>query len=154
MTTVENRLSEMGITLETPAASQAKYKPCVQVWSQLIVSGQLPKRADGSLIVGVVGNDVSVELAREAARRCTVAILSEARAYLGSLDRIVRCVRLGGFVNAVPGFGDHPLIINEASQLMLDAFGEAGEHARVAMGVGGLPFNVAVEIEALFEIRI
>lgn len=102
---------------------------------------------------GVVGGDVDMSIAKEAARRCAIAILAEAQSHLGSLDRIKRCVWVEGMVNACTGFRGHPAVINEVSQLFLDVFGDAGQHARVAFGVGGLPFNAPVEVQALFELQ-
>lgn len=101
----------------------------------------------------VVGGDLDMSMATEAARRSAIAILAEAQFHLGSLDRINRCVWVGGMVNACTGFRDRPAVVNEVSQLFLDVFGEAGQHARGAFGAGGLPFNTPVEVQALFELQ-
>ena len=123
---VEDRLTGLGIVLEKPRMTPAKFKPCVSSLGHLFVSGQLPVRDDGSVIEGVVGGDIDMSTAKEAARRCAMAILAEAKSHLGSVARIKRCVWVGGMVNACTGFRDHPAVINEVSQLSLDVFGEAG----------------------------
>jgi enamine deaminase RidA (YjgF/YER057c/UK114 family) len=153
MMSVEVRLNELGIALAKPKPTTAKFKPCVTSLGHLFVSGQLPIREDGSVMEGVVGGDVDMSMAKEAARRCAIGILAKAQSHLGSLDRIKRCVWVGGMVYACTGFRDHPAVINEVSQLFLDVFGEAGQYARVAFGVGGLPFNAPVEVQALFELQ-
>ncbi len=150
---IEKRLAELGIVLPEPAAAAANYVPFVVSGNTVYVSGQLPI-ADGKITVtGKVGDDVSVEQAQAAARLVALNILAQVKAAAGGdLDRIQRCVKLGGFVNAAPDFTDHPKVINGASDLMGEVLGDRGRHARFAAGAGSLPFNAAVEIDAVFEI--
>lgn len=154
---IDEKLQAMGITLPTPGAPVANYVPCVITGHQLIVSGQLPLGADGKLgdaHKGKLGGGVSDDTGREAARLCAINVLAQAKVALGGdLDRIVRCVRLGGFINAAPSFTTVPAIMNGASDLMVELLGDAGRHARSTIGVAVLPFDAAVEVEALFEIR-
>ncbi len=151
---IEARLAALGLNLPIAAAPAANYLPFTISGSTLYVAGQLPFE-DGKLaVVGAVGKAVSVEEAEHAARLCALNILAQAKAALdGDLERIVRCLKLGGFVNAPAGFTDHPRIINGASDLMVAVLGDAGRHARFAVGASSLPMNVAVEIDAVFEIR-
>ncbi len=153
-TEIEARLAELGLSLPTAAAPAANYVPWTISGTTLYVAGQLPFE-DGKLtVVGAVGAEVSVERAQHAAMLCGLNILGQAKAALdGDLGRLVRCLKLGGFVNAGPGFADHPKVINGASDLMVAVLGEAGRHARFAVGASSLPLNVAVEIDAVFEIR-
>jgi enamine deaminase RidA (YjgF/YER057c/UK114 family) len=108
--------------------------------------------ANGTLIKGKVGTDLTLQAGQAAARACALNLLAQAQAVLGDLDLIARCVKLTGFVNAPADFTDHPKVIDGASGLMVDVFGEAGKHARAAVGAGSLPLGAAVEIEAIFEI--
>ena len=155
---IEERLAGLGLTLPVAAAPAANYVPWTISGSTLFVAGQLPFE-DGKLaVVGSVGSgvgsEVSVERAQHAALLCGLNILAQAKAALdGDLGRIVRCLKLGGFVNAAAGFTDHPKVINGASDLMVAVLGDAGRHARFAVGASSLPLNVAVEIDAIFEIR-
>ncbi len=155
---IEERLAELGLALPVAAAPAANYVPWTISGSTLYVAGQLPFE-DGKLaVVGPVGSDgggeVSIERAQHAAMLCGLNILAQAKAALaGDLGRIVRCLKLGGFVNAPAGFADHPKVINGASDLMVAVLGDAGRHARFAVGASSLPLNVAVEIDAVFEIR-
>lgn len=147
------RLKEMGIELPTPAAPVASYVPFVISGNQLFISGQLPVK-DGALMKGCLGKNFSIEQGQEAARYCAISILAQANlALVGHLERIVRCVRLGGFVNSTPEFVDHPKVINGASDLIVGALSDAGKHARAAVGVSSLPFGAAVEVDAIFEIQ-
>jgi enamine deaminase RidA (YjgF/YER057c/UK114 family) len=148
---IEARLQELGITLPVPPAPVASYVPTVRSGNLLFVSGQIPAAPDGLKFVGIVGKDISVEDGKAAARLCAINLLAQVQAACG-LDHVKRCVKLSVFVNAVPGFTQHPEIANGASDLMVEVFGEAGKHARAAMGAGSLPRNVAVELEAIFEI--
>ena len=151
--TIDSRLAELGIALPAPAAPVAAYVPAVEANGLLHISGQLPFRADGSLITGRLGQDVTLEDGAEAAKRCGIMLIAQIRAALGGdLDRVTRVLRLGGFVNSGPDFHDHPLVINGASELMRDVFGEAGQHARAAVGAPSLPGNVAVEVDAILEV--
>jgi enamine deaminase RidA (YjgF/YER057c/UK114 family) len=149
---IEEKLKTMGIALPAPPAPVASYVPVAISGNQLFVSGQIPL-GDGRLkYVGTIGKELTVEDGIAAARLCAVNLLAQVKAAAGDLDRVTRCLRLGVFVNAVPGFTQHPEIANGASDLMVAAFGEAGKHARAAVGAGSLPRNVAVEVEAVFEI--
>lgn len=150
---IDARLTELGITLPVPPAPVASYVPAVKSGNQVFISGQIPLTADGLKYVGIVGQDISLDDAKAAARLCAVNLLAQIKAVCdGELDRVKRCVKLGVFINAVPGFGQHPEIANGASDLMVEVFGDAGKHARAAVGAGSLPRNVAVEVEAVFEI--
>ncbi len=150
---VQTRLERLGITLPEAPAAAANYVPWVISGNQLYVAGQLPM-VDGQVaFVGRVGDDLKLEQGAEAARICAINILAQTSAAAGGdLDRVVRCVRLEGFVNATPGFEQHPTVINGASDLIADAFGDAGRHARFAVGASSLPFNAAVEVAASLEL--
>ncbi len=150
---VENRLKDNGITLPNAAAPAGSYVPTVRTGNLLFVSGQVPFGPDGKIqFVGKVGDDTDVETAQAAARLCAINILAQVKAALGDLDSVVRCVKLTGFVNCTPDFTAHPTVINGASDLMAVAFGDAGRHARAAVGSAALPLGVAVEVEAIFEV--
>lgn len=150
---IDSRLKELGITLPTAPIPVANYVPFVIVAPLLFISGQVPLENGKLRLVGAVGGDLSVEQGQEAARLCAVNILAQARAALdGDLDRIRRCVKLGGFVNCRPDFREHPQIVNAASDLMVAVLGDAGRHARFAVGAPSLPLGAAVEVEAIFEI--
>lgn len=156
MSEIEARLKALGIALPSPAAPMANYVPSVIVGSLLVVSGQLPFGADGKIDpahVGKVGAAVSAGAGQAAARACIVNVLAQAKAALGDLDRIVRCVRLGGFINAAPGYSALPPVMNGASDFIVEILGESGRHARSTVGVAELPLDSAVEVEALFEIK-
>jgi enamine deaminase RidA (YjgF/YER057c/UK114 family) len=150
---IDARLGELGIPLPQVAAPAGNYVPAVISGNLLFIAGQLPMKDGQPHYVGKLGRDIEVEDGARGARLCALNILAQARAALGGdLDRVRRVVRLGGFVNAVPEFGNHPQVLNGASDLMVEVFGEAGRHARAAVGVASLPLRVAVEIEAVFEI--
>lgn len=153
MSPVEARLAELGLTLPPAAAPVANYIPFTVAGKILYVSGQVPRR-DGKLWpIGQVGAEVSVEEAKAAAENCFLAILAHARAAAGGdLAGVARVLRLTGYVNSAPGFGDQPLVINGASDCAVAVFGDAGRHARSAVGVSALPGNVAVEVEAILEL--
>ena len=148
---VSARLSELNIILPAAPAPAANYVPYVQSGNLLFVSGQISAGPDG-LIVGRVGEDMDVAAGAAAARACGLALIAQAQAALGDLDRIRRVVKLTGFVNSTPGFTDQPEVINGCSDLMVEVFGDAGRHARAAVSAAALPRGVAVEIEAIFEI--
>lgn len=153
---VEKRLHDLGIVLPSAATPVANYVPFVLTGSLLVVSGQLPFGPDGKLgpgHVGKIGATVFNEGGQEAARLCAINILAQAKAALGSLERIRRCVRLGGFINCTPGFSAIAPIMNGASDLMVQALGERGKHARSTVGVAELPLDAAVEVEAMFEVE-
>ena len=151
----EMRLKELGLQLPAPAAALANYVPFTISGQMLIVSGQLAFGADGKLAPehsGKLGAQVSPEDGREAARLCAINLLAQARAATGSLDAIARVLKLGAFVNAAPDFTAIAPVVNGASDLMVDVFGDKGRHARAAVGVAVLPLDSAVEIEAWFEL--
>jgi enamine deaminase RidA (YjgF/YER057c/UK114 family) len=147
---IEARLLTMGIRLPEPAAPAANYVPVTQSGRLLFVSGQLPIGPEG-LAKGKLGADFTVEQGQAAARLCAVNILAQMRRALGDLDRIARCVKLGGWVNCTPEFTDQPQVVNGASDLIVEALGDKGRHARFAVGAPSLPFGAAVEVEAVFE---
>ena len=146
--TVEARLKELHIQLPQAAAPVASYVPVVTLGNLAHVSGQLPF-IDGELVTGRLGEDVDLELGMRAARACALMILAQLKAALGSLDKVERIVKLGGFVNSAGHFTDQPKVVNGASDLMVDVFGEAGKHARSAVGVPVLPLGAAVEVDAV-----
>lgn len=149
---VAERLSRLGIVLPDLAPPVANYLPVVVDGSLASVSGQLPR--DSGLVQGQVGVDLSVEQARAAARLCGIAIVSVLHHMLdGGLDRVARCLHLTGYVNAPSGFSEHPAVINGASDLMVELFGDAGRHSRAAVGCSSLPLNAAVEIAATFVLK-
>ena len=151
--TIDQRLAEIGITLPQAAAPVAAYVPTVEVGGLLHVSGQISFAEDGSLIKGRLGDDVDLDAGMAAARRCGVMLLAQIKAALGSLDRVERIVKLGVFVNSTADFTDHPKVANGASELMVEVFGEAGKHARAAVGVAALPLGVAVEVDAVVAVK-
>lgn len=153
MTTPESKLAALGIQLGEPAAPIANFVPTVRTGQLLFVSGQICFSGGKVTHTGQVGTDLSVEEGKAAARVCALNILAHARKALGSLDKIARVVQVQGFVNAAPGFGQQPAVINGASDLIVEIFGDAGKHSRYAIGVGSLPSNAAVEVAATFEIR-
>ena len=147
------RLKELGITLPTPAIPQGSYVPWVRTGALLFISGQITMGAKGLEYVGIVGVDINLEDAKRAARLAGLNVIAQAAMALdGDLDRVKRVVKVTGFVNAAPGFTQHPEVINGASDLFVEIFGEVGLHARAAVGTSSLPRNVAVEIEAIFEV--
>lgn len=149
----EQRLVDLGITLPAPSAAAGLYAPVMRTGPLLYVSGQLPLRDGQPVSKGHCGQNVSLEEAADLARICTLNALALVREHLGTLDRVAKVVRVGGFVASAPGFIAQPQVINGASQLLVDVFGEAGKHARVAVGVAELPLGVPVEVEYLFEVR-
>jgi enamine deaminase RidA (YjgF/YER057c/UK114 family) len=154
MGTIASRLEDLGITLPTPAKPVANYVAYTMSGNLVFISGQVPYGLDGLEYQGKVGADLTTEDGVAAARLCAINILAQLRAALdGDLERVVRCLKLGGFVNTVPDFADHPAVINGASNLMVEVLGDRGRHARFAVGAGSLPLNVAVEVDAIFEVR-
>jgi len=149
----EAKLASMGLTLPSAPAPAANYVPYVQAGDMVYVSGQISMDADG-LIIGKLGDTMSVDQGQAAARACALNLLAQVRAACGGdLDRLVKVVKLGGFVNCTADFADHPKVINGASDLMAEALGEAGTHARAAVGCSSLPLGIAVEIEGIFQVR-
>lgn len=153
MSTFETRLAELGVTLPDAPAPAANYVPSVLVGDTLYVSGQISQGADG-FITGKVGADLTAEEGAAAAMTCAVSLLAQVKAACGGdLDRLVRVVKLTGFVNSHGDFTEQPKVVNGASDFLVAALGDAGKHARSAVSAGALPFNVAVEIEGIFQIK-
>ena len=151
---VEAKLAAMCLAVPPPAPPAANYVPAVISGKMLFVSGQLPSQDGEFKYLGKLGKDFSIEEGQAAARLCALNILAQVKEALhGDFDRVVRCVRLGGFVNSTDDFTDQPKVMNGASDLIGEVFGEKGRHARAAVGVNTLPLGVAVEVEALFEIK-
>ena len=150
---IDQRLSELGITLPQPAAPVAAYVPAVEQAGLLHISGQISFGEYGNLILGRLGEDMNLERGMEAARRCGIMLLAQIKAALGTLDRVERIVKLGVFVNSAPSFTDQPKVANGASERMQEVFGEAGRHARSAVGVAVLPLGVAVEVDAIVAVN-
>jgi len=151
--TVEGRLRELGIEVPTPAAPAANYIPYVRTDNLVFVSGQIPLVNGKVEGVGKVGLDLTTEQAKAIARICAVNLIAQAKAACGGdLEKVVRVVKLGGFVNCVDGYTEQPEVVNGASDLMVAAFAEKGRHARFAVGTNALPRGVAVEVEAIFEV--
>lgn len=144
---IDERLEKLGIELPQPPKAVANYVPTVQTGDLLFVSGQISQNVKGK-----AGAEVELELAYEGARQAAINLLAQARGALGDLDRITQVVRLGGFVNCGPDFTDIPQVINGASDLMVEVFGDAGRHARAAVGSSSLPLGVTVEVEAIFQV--
>lgn len=149
---IEARLKELGIELPAAPAPAASYIPFVRSGNLLFVSGQIPVSGGGIALKGLVGRDVSLEDAQGAARLCAINLIAQAKAACGDLDNVRRVVKVGGFVACGPDFTDHPKVVNAASELMVEVFGEAGRHARFAVGAPSLPLGVPVEVEAVFEV--
>ncbi len=151
MSSPESRLAELGISLPKPMAPVANYVPYVVSGNMLFVSGQVSAGPDG-LMQGRLGEDLSLEEGKAAARLCAINLIAQCKAAVGDLSRIARVVKLGGFVNAHADFTDLPEVINGCSDLMVDVFGENGRHARAAVASPVLPRGVAVEVDGVFEI--
>ncbi|MBC2859927.1 RidA family protein [Stappia sp. 28M-7] len=150
---IEARIAELGVTLPQAAAPAANYVPFVRTGNQLFISGQIPMGSDGIQFQGKLGAGTSIEDGQAAARLCAINLLAQAKAALGDLDKVVRLVKIVGFVNSTPDFSDQPKVMNGASDFLVEALGDRGRHARSAVGVAGLPFGVAVEVEAIFEVE-
>ena len=151
--TISGRVAELGHTLPSPSAPAANYVSWVRTGNLVHVSGQVPLKDGVAAFIGKVGQDVDVETGRQAAQLCALNVLAHLADAVGDdMSRVVRCVRLGGFVNCTPDFQKQPLVINGASDLMVEVLGEKGKHARAAVGVAALPRGVAVEVDAIFEV--
>ncbi len=148
----EQKLKELGIVLKDPVAPLASYVPGVRTGNLIFVSGQLATK-DGKVITGRVGENISLEDAYEAARYSCINCLAVVKSMIGSLDKVKRIVKVVGYVNSVPECGDQPKVVNGASDLLVEVFGEAGKHARAAVGHSGLPLNVVVEVEMIVEVE-
>lgn len=156
MSEIEDRLKTLGITLPQPSAPVANYVPAVVAGNLLVISGQLALGADGKLApehTGKVGGNVSEADAKAAARLCAINLLAQAKAALGDLERIERCIRLGGFFNTAPGFAAIAPLMNGASDLIVEVLGDKGRHARSTIGVAEVPLGSAVEVEAMFLVK-
>ncbi|HEY7749761.1 MAG TPA: RidA family protein [Aestuariivirgaceae bacterium] len=154
MNKIDARLKELGIELPQPAKPVANYVGWVRTGNLVFTAGQVPLKDGKFEYQGKVGKDFSIEEAAKAARTCAINILAQLKdACGGDLDRVKRCVKLLGFVNGIPGFADQPKVINGASDLIVEVFGDKGRHARSAVGAGSLPVNVAVEVEGIFEVE-
>lgn len=149
---IEDKLLSLGITLASPPVPAGSYVPVVVSGNLVFVSGQIPLEAGLLKFRGKVGKDLAVESGQKAARLCTINALAQLRVLLGSLDKIKRIVKVTGFVNCEPSFADQPQVINGASDLLVQVFGEKGKHARAAVGVSSLPLQSAVEVEFIVEI--
>ncbi len=150
---VESRLKELNIVLPSPPAPVASYVPAVVSGNIVYISGQVTFASDGLKYIGTVGKELSLDDGRAAARLCGLNVIAQAKSACGGdLERVKRIVKVTVFVNAVPGFTQHPEVANGASDLFVEVFGEKGKHARAAVGAGSLPRNVATEVEAIIEI--
>jgi enamine deaminase RidA (YjgF/YER057c/UK114 family) len=150
---IDVRLAELGITLPAAPAAAANYAPFAMAGGLLFVAGQLPRDDTGLAFTGKLGERYAVAEGQQAARLCALNILAQARAALGDLDRIALCLRLNGFVNAVPDFTEHPAVINGASDLIAQVLGPRGRHSRIAVGCASLPFGAPVEVDAVFALN-
>ena len=151
---IERRLRELAIELPEPSAPGANYVPFVRTGSLLVITGQLSQWNGERRFVGKLGRDFGVEEGQKAARLSALNLLAHARAALGGdLDAISRCIRLAGYVNGTPEFTAHSQVMNGASDLFVEVLGDAGRHTRIAVGVNALPYDVAVEVEAMFEVQ-
>lgn len=153
MTSIDQRLAELGLKLPEAPQPVANYVPFLISGDQLFISGQIAKDATGRVMTGLLGDGVSLEEGREAARHSALNLLAQAKAALGDLGRVAQVLRLTGFVASVPAFTDQPKVINGASDLLVAVLGDAGRHTRSAVGVASLPLNACVEIDAIFKIR-
>lgn len=152
--TISERVKTLGHTLPKPSTPAANYVPWVRSGDLVFISGQVSAAEGLGTHLGKLGENVSIEDGQAAARVCALNILAHlASAVEDDLSRVVRCVRLGGFVNSTPDFTSQPLVVNGASDFMVDVLGEAGNHSRAAVGVAALPRGVAVEVDAIFEVR-
>lgn len=151
---IDSKLASMNITLPPSVLPAANYVPYTLSGNQVFVSGQLPMKDGKAQDIGKVGKDYTIEQAQQTAKLCGINILSHLKAACGgNLDRVKRCIRLGVFVNSASGFTDQPKVANGVSDMMVEIFGDAGKHARFAVGVSELPLGVAVEVDATFEIE-
>ncbi len=151
--TIDGRLAELGIELPPASAPAGNYVPTVQTGNLLFISGQVPIVDSAPSFIGRLGAELDVETGVAAARTCALALIARAKVALnGELDRVQQVVKLTGFVAATPEFTEHPKVVNGASDLFADVFGDAGRHARAAVGMASLPLGVAVEVEAILEI--
>lgn len=148
---IEERIKALGISLPDPPAPAGSYVPAVRTGDLVYISGQIPIK-DGRVAYTGNATDDNISEAQESARMCAIGILAQAKREIGSLDKVARIVRLSGFVSSAPGFSQHPKVINAASDLMEEVFGQNGRHARIAVGVAGLPLDAMTEIDAIIEV--
>lgn len=153
MTSIDQRLAELGLKLPEAPQPVANYVPFLISGDQLFISGQIAKDATGRVLTGLLGDSVTVELGQEAARHSALNLLAQAKAALGDLNRIAQVLRLTGFVASTAAFTDQPKVINGASDLLVSILGDAGRHTRSAVGVASLPLNACVEIDAIIKVR-
>ncbi|HEV8404454.1 MAG TPA: RidA family protein [Nitrososphaera sp.] len=149
---IEEKLASLGITLPSPPAPAGSYVPVVVSRNLAFVSGQIPTEDGQVKFKGKVGRDVSIEAGQQAARLCTINALAQLNWAIGSLDKVRRIVKVTGFVNCDPSFADQPRVVNGASDLLVQIFGEKGKHARAAVGVSSLPLDSAIEVEFIVEV--
>lgn len=150
---IDARLKELGITLPEAPMPAANYVPFVRSGALVFIAGQIPMEGGKPQFIGKLGREFKIDDGQKAARLCALNVIAQVRAALGGdLDKVKRCVRVGGFVNSTPDFGDQPQVINGASDVIVQIFGDAGKHARAAVGVAALPRGVATEVEAIFEV--
>jgi enamine deaminase RidA (YjgF/YER057c/UK114 family) len=152
MPTPEERLEQLGVSLPSPAAPVAAYVPTVRTGNLVYVSGQVPLVDGKPSHLGHLGGDVDLEAGQAAARTCAINLIAALKAELGQLSQVRRVVKVTGFVASTPGFTDAPKVVNAASELFNEVFGDAGRHARAAVGVAALPLGVPVEVEAIVEV--
>lgn len=150
--TIDETLSSLGVALPSPPPPAGSYVPVVISGNLAFVAGQIPMEAGRVKFTGKVGKDLPVESGQQAARLCTINALAQLKVALGSLERVRRVVKVTGFVNCEPSFAEQPKVVNGASDLLVQVFGEKGKHARAAVGVAGLPLESAVEVEFIVEI--
>jgi enamine deaminase RidA (YjgF/YER057c/UK114 family) len=154
MLLIDDRLRSLGIELPMPSAPGANYVPFVRSGNLVFLTGQLSQWNGERRFIGKLGREFEVDQGRQAARLCALNLIAHLRAALdGDLDLVVRCIRIAGFVNSMPEFTAQSQVLNGASDLFVEIFGDAGRHARMAVGVAALPYDVAVEVEAVFEVR-
>jgi enamine deaminase RidA (YjgF/YER057c/UK114 family) len=150
---IEGRLAELGIELPKAGKPVANFVPCVQSGTTLYISGQIPSLNGEVRHVGKVGREITLDEAKAAARLCGLNAIAQARAFLGDLDKVTRVCMVQGLVNGMPDFTEHPIVMNGASDLFVEVFGDTvGRHARFAVGAGSLPYNVAVEVAVIMEV--
>jgi len=150
---IKDRLTELGITLETVPEPMGNYVHAVRTGNLLFLSGKGPRKAEGGVSTGKLGSDVTLEQGYQDARSVGITLLAVVENELGSLDRVTRIVKVLGMVNSAPDFIDHPKVINGCSDLFVEVFGDKGRHARSAVGMGALPGNITVEIEVIVEVE-
>jgi enamine deaminase RidA (YjgF/YER057c/UK114 family) len=148
---IEQKIESLGIKLPTPPTPAGSYVPAVRTGNLLYISGQIPME-DGKVVFTGKVSDENLETAQKSARMCAINLLAQIKRELGDLDKVSKIVRLSGFVNSVPGFSQHPKVINSASDLFFEIFGEKGKHSRIAVGVASLPLDSMTEIDAIVEV--